>query len=164
MTAHAKGDLVTFEDGDVESPVHGQLWYVNRQTTPKYRIMALPDSLYINTSAKMAISSTYAFSLWGAEGSDRLALYSGSTASVMKFWDIDTTGNVVLSTGLSVETFPFRLITSTFVDGIGEVENEKMRNSENEVYDLSGRKIVNGQIVKLNKGVYIRGGKTVVIK
>ncbi len=164
MTAHAKGDLVTFEDGDVESPAHGQLWYVNRQTTPKYRIMALPDSLYINSSAKMAISSTYAFSLWGAEGSDRLALYSGSTASVMKFWDIDTTGNVVLSTGLSVETFPFRLITSAFVDGIGEVENEKMRNSENEVYDLSGRKIVNSQIVKLNKGVYIRGGKTVVIK
>ena len=164
MTAHENGELVTFEEGDIEAPAHGQLWYVNRQTTPKYRIMALPDSLYINTSAKMAISSTYAFSLWGAEGSDRLALYSGSTASVMKFWDIDTTGNVVLSTGLSVETFPFRLITSTFVDGIGEVENEKMRNSENEVYDLSGRKIVNGQIVKLNKGVYIRGGKTVVIK
>ena len=53
---------------------------------------------------------------------------------------------------------------SGYTDGIGEIENEKMRNSENEVYDLSGRKIVNGQIVKLNKGVYIRGGKTVVIK
>lgn len=50
-------------------------------------------------------------------------------------------------------------------DGIVEIgENERMRNGENEgIYDLSGRKIVNSQIVKLNKGLYIKNRRIVYI-
>ena len=43
---------------------------------------------------------------------------------------------------------------------INEVESTKLK-AENSVYDLSGRKIVNG---KLPKGIYIRNGKKILVK
>ena len=56
---------------------------------------------------------------------------------------------------------------------INEIENEEMRNGENEnaIYDLSGRKINGDRISnskiqnsKLQKGIYIQDGRKVVKK
>ena len=53
-------------------------------------------------------------------------------------------------------------------DGIGSIQNSKFKiqNEENAWYDLSGRKMVNGKMVngKLPRGIYIHGGRKVVIK
>ena len=55
--------------------------------------------------------------------------------------------------------------------GIESIENETMRNGENEkgIYDLSGRKVSNnGQLTmdngKLRKGIYIVNGKKTIVK
>jgi len=70
------------------------------------------------------------------------------------------------------------LFTAHFVlpldgTGINEIENEEMRNGENEnaIYDLSGRKVSGDRISnskiqnsKLQKGIYIQSGRKVVKK
>ena len=56
------------------------------------------------------------------------------------------------------------------LDGIEAIENEKMRNGENEnvMYDLSGRRLANGKWKidngQLPKGIYIKNGKKFVNK
>ena len=47
--------------------------------------------------------------------------------------------------------------------GIGELKNENRGTRNDEVYDLSGRK-VSGSTATLKKGVYILNGRTVVVK
>ena len=64
-------------------------------------------------------------------------------------------------------------VTTSDTNAINEIENEKRGNGENEkaIYDLSGRKVsgdrnsnfkINNP--KLQKGIYIQGGKKVVVK
>ena len=50
-------------------------------------------------------------------------------------------------------------------DAIKEIEGEQLTNA-NEIYDLQGRKIHSGQMVngKLPRGIYIIGGKKVLVK
>ena len=53
-------------------------------------------------------------------------------------------------------------LTQDMIDDIKEIKNEELRmKNEGEWYDLSGRQIVNG---KLPRGIYINGGKKVVVK
>ncbi len=110
LTHHGQGELATFEEGDAENPTLSQAWFIDRRTTPKYCIMTLPDSLRLGTTAKTSATGSYTFSLWGAEGSEQVALYTGSTSSSMKFWNTDSEGNVVIATQSIVTAFPFRLI------------------------------------------------------
>jgi hypothetical protein len=50
--------------------------------------------------------------------------------------------------------------------GIQQMENSESKMENSPVYDLSGRKIVNRKSVnrKLPKGIYIVGGRKVVVK
>ena len=61
----------------------------------------------------------------------------------------------------------FSTITEDAIDGIEEIQNSKLEiQNEGGWYDLSGRKIVNGKLSngKLPRGIYINGGKKVVVK
>lgn len=71
--------------------------------------------------------------------------------------------NEHMSTDLSLE--------NTVATGVEDIENETMRNGENEksVYDLSGRKVdTNSQCImhnlQLKKGIYIVNGKKTIVK
>jgi hypothetical protein len=49
--------------------------------------------------------------------------------------------------------------------GIQQMENSESKMENSPVYDLQGRKIVNRKSVnrKLPKGLYIRGGKKIIV-
>ncbi len=75
-------------------------------------------------------------------------------------------GSVVVTTSEGIESLPLaemqKMFFSETTTGIGEIE--KLRDGENEklrgeVYDLSGRRVVNPQ-----RGIYIVNGKKLVIK
>lgn len=71
-------------------------------------------------------------------------------------------GNVVVATSNGNETFPQsqmeKMYFSTEPTAIKSVSTEKEK-TDNTVYDLSGRRVMNPQ-----KGIYIVDGKKVVIK
>ena len=66
---------------------------------------------------------------------------------------------VLFDTSLRV-WFNKGLYTNEKPTGIETIKNEKLK-IKNEIYDLSGRKIVNG---KLPKGIYIQNGKKLIRK
>ena len=118
MTAHGKNELVTFESGDADAPAEGQVWFLDRRTTPRYNFVSLPDSLKLTTAAKTAASAAYPFGLYGATGTEYYALYTGTTASSMKYWEVEADGAVVITSASTPSDFPFELIPASTLDAV----------------------------------------------
>ena len=68
--------------------------------------------------------------------------------------------------GETYDTMPAHDVTYTanITNGIGEIENSKLKIENSVIYDLSGRKIVVDDLRELEKGTYIINGKKTVIK
>ena len=170
LTAHGKNQLVTFEALD-ESDAN-QLWWLERSTaaTPKYGLVSLADadSLRINTASKLVASAYFPFFIEQAEGSDRLAIHSGATASAIKYWDTAADGSVVASS--TITPFPYLLIPAGDVDGIQGISNDEYNSVNSKLikskcFDLAGRQIVNGESLNSkSRGVYIVNGRKILVK
>ena len=89
-------------------------------------------------------------------------LATNKTTGVQAFYQVDGAG-VKCAINKCYLTVPESDVKAFFFDettGIRSIENETMRNGENEKYfDLSGRRIQ-----KPTKGLYIVNGRKVVIK
>lgn len=168
LTAHGKNQLVTFEALD-ESDAN-QLWWLERSTaaTPKYGLVSLADadSLRINTASKLVASAYFPFFIEQAEGSDRLAIHSGATASAIKYWDTAADGSVVASS--TITPFPYLLIPAGDFDGIQGISNDEYNSVNSKLikskcFDLAGRQtVVNGN--SKSRGVYIVNGRKILVK
>lgn len=115
LTAHGKGQLVSFDEGNTAAPTEGQTWYVNT-TGQRHAITSLPDSLGLAATAKLQGMHTYSFYLDKAEGTDYYALHTGSSASSAKYWTVNDDGSL-LTGNTRLTTFPFRFVRIT-ADGI----------------------------------------------
>ena len=78
-------------------------------------------------------------------------------------------GNMVVSQNGTKTTLALSDLSKMFfstTSGIQQTENEPATKSSDDIYDLSGRKIVNRKSVnrKYPKGIYIVGGRKVVVK
>lgn len=170
LTAHGKNQLVTFEALD-ESDAN-QLWWLERSTaaTPKYGLVSLADadSLRINTASKLVASAYFSFFIEQAEGSDRLAIHSGATASAIKYWDTAADGSVVASS--TITPFPYLLIPAGDFDGIRGFSNDEYNSVNSKLikskcFDLAGRQIVNGESLNSkSRGVYIVNGRKILVR
>ncbi len=170
LTAHGKNQLVTFEALD-ESDAN-QLWWLERSTaaTPKYGLVSLADadSLRINTASKLVASAYFPFFIEQAEGSDRLAIHSGATASAIKYWDTAADGSVVASS--TITPFPYLLIPAGDFDGIQGISNDEYNSVNSKLikskcFDLAGRQIVNSNSLNIkSRGVYIVNGRKILVK
>ena len=170
LTAHGKNQLVTFEALD-ESDAN-QLWWLERSTaaTPKYGLVSLADadSLRINTASKLVASAYFPFFIEQAEGSDRLAIHSGATASAIKYWDTAADGSVVASS--TITPFPYLLIPAGDFDGIRGISTDEYNSVNSKLikskyFDLAGRQIVNGESLNSkSRGVHIVNGRKILVR
>ena len=176
LTNRGLNQTATFEPGDPEHPGQGQVWLINRRETAKYNISSQPDSLLLNTAARSSASSSYPFYLWGATGTNRYAIYSGTTASTQRFWSVNDEGTIVINQTTTLSDFPFLLIPIGPWDGIRGIEEGERNGADSQssmphsqyIYDLSGRRVAalsNSSVSPvLPKGVYIRNGRRIVIR
>ena len=151
LTSNGASLFVTFEEGDPDQPSQGQVWYVDRKDEAKYNIISLPDSLKLNVSAKAVSAASYPYYFYGAQGADRVAIYTGSTSSTQKFWSVDAVGTVVLTQSAAPTAFPFRLRPFSGGNAVvaPHVDAAVVRE---ECFDLAGRP-VRGAV---QKGVTLR--------
>lgn len=115
---------------------------------------------------------------WNATLTTDLVLHNASGQELVQGEDYDyssyrftflkgNSGVVISATsknypGLTLKTQPFNIIDPTGIENLTPTLSE----SEGDIYDLSGRQIVNSQLSnrKLNKGIYIVNGKKVVVR
>lgn len=145
MTAHGRNELVTFEAGDIDTPAEGQVWFVDRRTTPHYNFISLPDSMKLTIAAKTSTSAAYPFNLYGAVGTDYLAFYTGTSASTMKYWDVEADGSVVITSASAPSSFPFELIAVSVYDGILPADADKAAVVQRKHYLPDGRNVKGSQ-------------------
>lgn len=101
---------------------------------------------------------------------DRLYKYANETKSRVPLsdWYYTDSGNYVAFIGRSVvgghwmKVLLDKCVSGELINGIKDIEHSTLNiQHSNAVYDLSGRKIANGQQPKA-KGLYIVNGKKVV--
>ena len=153
LTGHGKNQPVTFDEGDITSPTEGQTWFIDTNGT-RYAFVNLPDSLGLNTAARLSSTKPFSFYLDSAVGTDRYALRTGITASSTKYWTMNDDG-LMLTTNTKLTTFPFSLIP---IDNSNGIKNESInfKESNSMWFDLNGRR---QEPSRLTKGLYIKKGK-----
>lgn len=86
-------------------------------------------------------------------------VFSGNTQDYK--WTIDKDGYYSIKMNCFLETIEAQYLGETLPDGIDQVKDEGLRMKNDAIYDLSGRRIANGQ---LKKGIYIKNGKKLVTR
>lgn len=123
LTAHEINELATFEAGDAENLSDGQVWFIDRKTTARYRIISLPDSLRLSTLGKVSKIGTYSFLLQGEYNTENYAIFTNATAP--EYWGVADDGTILPSATTTLSVFPFELIPVDYVDGISVAHSSK---------------------------------------
>jgi len=158
LTDNGKSELVTFEEGNENTPAPTQVWTI-AQKNGKYMLTNAVDKLVIGTNAKLSTLKMYSFYFEKAAGMELYTMHSGSTASNVRYWSANEDGSVDI-TGTEFVDYKFTLIPF-YGDpsGVEEVNAATDNAANQNVYDLSGRK-VNPKNAK--GGVYIKGDKKIL--
>ena len=145
------------------------LWKFRKLPTygNRYLISAYGNTQHISETGKMTTTSSYSkhtFNLLGKDNDRELFAISRSSSA--------GSGRLIIADkALAVEegnvfgTFPFRIVKKGgYVDTAIEIpivdeEQEEYPVGSDDCYDLSGRKVVNP-----TKGLYIRGGKLIIVR
>ena len=145
------------------------LWKFRKLPTygNRYLISAYGNTQHISETGKMTTTSSYSkhtFNLLGKDNDRELFAISRSSSA--------GSGRLIIAdNALAVEegnvfgTFPFRIVKKGgYVDTAIEIpivdeEQEEYPVGSDDCYDLSGRKVVNP-----TKGLYIRGGKLIIVR
>jgi len=173
LTANGKGNLVTFEpiweSGEIADAPAEMRWWLERSAKNRYGFVSLSDadSLRLASNGKLLSSAYYPFYAQRPLDSERLAFYTGTDSS-RRYWGVDADGNVLTAVSSTLKAFPFLLIPVSDVDGISEV---KGKIEDDAIYDLSGRRVNSRSALSnenkgmnLRRGIYLIGGKKVVVK
>ena len=166
LTAHAKGELVTFEPRDAANAA--QIWYIEQNNRTAYNFVSRADgdSLLLSTAAKTASTAYFPFYLEQAVGIDRYALHTGNSTSSFKFWNLDENGSLQTAAATTLRAYPFQLIAydTTAIQDIHSTPDSQSINSKSlnsKYYDLSGRTLT---VFPSHPGVYLVSGRKVLIK
>ncbi len=159
LTAGGSGELVTFEDGDVDNPSEGQVWYIANKGNSRHCIVSLPDSLGLTSGAKLGKTTFYSFYFDSAIGSARYDIHTGLTTSTSKYWAADDDGTVVTD-NTTITQFPFLLVSISDNTGISVIHASNDNDANGAAYDLTGRKVLFTD--GLPHGIYIVNGKKVM--
>lgn len=157
LTANGSGELVSFDDGDIDHPADGQLWYIANRGNTRHCIVSLPDSLGMTTGAKLGKTTFYSFYFDTAVGSDHYDIHTGLTANNSKYWTVNDDGTVV-NDNVALTQFPFLLVpvgNNTGINSISVLDHTGMA-----AYDLSGRRVLFTD--ELPHGIYIVNGKKII--
>ena len=166
LTAHGRNLVATFEEGDAEMPAEAQRWFIvpRDETTAKYNIISLADtdSLKLTNAARTSAAAFYPFALQGASGTERYAIYTGTSSST-KFWDADAAGNILTAASTQCTGFPFELIDAGETVAVQDIEGKRTEDAS--LYDLSGRRLLNSPASRrtAKKGIYIIKGRKAAI-
>ncbi|MBR1666454.1 MAG: alginate lyase family protein [Bacteroidaceae bacterium] len=160
LTAHAKGEVVTFEPRDADGLA--QLWTIEQNSRAGCNFVnrADGDSLLLSAAAKTTTSAFYPLYLEQAVGTDRYALHTGTSAASYKFWDLDEDGALQTAASSTLQAFPFQLIAYD-ATGVGKIEAAATGLPRRSSVDLSGRP---APALPPQRGVYIVGGRKILIK
>lgn len=162
LTGHGKGELVTFEPGDISFPAEDQTWFVNQQAG-RHAIISLPDSLGVSTAGKLGTLKQKSFYIEQPIGSDLFAaIRSGNSASSFKYWKVNEDGSLDLSTTI-FENYPFRFIPISSTTGIKDICDSRLNTNTDVIYDLQGRRVGLSSSL-LPKGVYIVNARKIAIR
>lgn len=144
--------------GTEEEPDATQVWdiYHVLNTNATHSMMSVSDSLYVSSKGVMSALSVRIFRVNRATDTPLVAFYTSGGS----YWTVNGT-TIDFAGSKEFPGLPFRLIpVSNELTAIHELKNGILQ-SEGTVYDLSGRKTGN---YKLPKGVYIQGGRKIVVK
>ena len=110
---------------------------------------------HANPQVKNNVQVVYAYSAHDTDKGNNwtLELVDGASASVNVYDIASETVRASLIVSAEAENVPY------IVTGIHSVENGKMQSGENQLYDLSGRKLTKA----MSQGIYIKNGKKLVI-
>ena len=160
LTAHDKGEVVTFEPRDADGLA--QLWTIEQNSRAGCNFVnrADGDSLLLSAAAKTTTSAFYPLYLEQAVGTDRYALHTGTTAASYKFWDLDEDGALQTAASSTLQAFPFQLIAYD-ATGVGKIEAAATGLPRRSSVDLSGRP---APALPPQRGVYVVGGRKILIK
>lgn len=152
LTSHGNGKPLTFEAGDMTSPIDGQTWYV-KQDGGRHAIISLPDSLGVQSSGKLGTVILKQFFVEQPVESDYIAFHTGMTASTTKYWYVNKDGSIDIGSQ-TLTQYPFLFVPVGNQTGIGRTDR-KQPYVDTRTYDLQGR------LVKITNrhGLYIIGKK-----
>lgn len=157
LTANGSGELVSFNDGDVDHPAEEQMWYIANRGNTRHCIVSLPDSLGMTTGAKLGRTIFYSFYFDAAVGADYYEIHTGLTANNSKYWTVNDDGTVV-NDNVALTQFPFLLVPVDNNTGINSISVSD--HASTAAYDLSGRRVL--WTDQLPHGVYIVDGKKII--
>lgn len=141
LTNHGSGQPVAFEPADTETAGEQYLWYIDSKNGTRFCLTSLPDSLYINTSAKLTASALYPFYLDNAAGTDRYAIRTGASASAMRYWGVDENGKLLTAASTTLDGFPFELIRQGNTDDITVPFRPQAYVVQTEYFSTSGLRL-----------------------
>ena len=157
LTAKGNNELVAFEDGDIDNPSADQTWFIDNKDYKRYAIINSVDSLALTTTGKTMTTRLYSFYFNIAQGTDRYAIHTGTSANTIKYWTIGEDGQIDI-TNSTLDAFPFKLIrVNSNTDAIIDINSNEDSNSL--VYDISGRVVRNPR-----HGIYIQNGKKIIMR
>lgn len=137
LTAHGAGQTVAFEAAEAE-PASGQIWYADSKNGTRWGLINLPDSLHLNTTAKLTSSALYPFYMDRAAGTNHYAIRTGATASSTRYWEVDADGTLLTTASTTLDAFPFELIRLGETDAIASLPRTEARVIQTEYFSTTG--------------------------
>ena len=160
LTAHAKGEPVSFEPWDADNAA--QVWYIEQNTRAACNLVSRVDgdSLLLASTAKTGATAFYPFYFEQAVGTDRFALHTGATTATYKFWGLDENGTIQTAATNALTAYPFQLIPydPTGVQELSPIPSNTSAKAP--WYDLSGRP---ASALPSHPALRIVGGRKVLI-
>ncbi|MCR5130926.1 MAG: alginate lyase family protein [Prevotella sp.] len=161
LTSNGLRERVDFQPmAEADKPSAEQKWSVNETTTVgRYSIQSLDETAYLSASLSLTSTASSPFLLNVAAGGKYAAMKIRTSGYYILVKD-DLTLDVRSEKELT--DYPYEFIPTTDeTEGIS-LSEKNLTNDSDRWFDLMGRQISNGSATK--KGIYIVGGKKVVIK
>ena len=148
-------DLVTDADG-FNHP--SQVWTTEQNVTAqgkiRYYFGLLENGKRLSIAARLVDGTGSSFVITGAKGADEVSIKS----TLSKYWTIKEDGTLAIN-GTELKGFPYLIIPAKInPTGISEIAVEETM-AQGMVFDLAGRRVST-----MKKGIYIVGGKKVLVK
>lgn len=145
------------------------VWTITRHATRagvlSYKFMFKADSTYLQTDGRLGRSGGYVFRFTAAAGQPWYSIFR-IVSGENRYWTIRADGTVDFSGSPTLRAYPIELVPVT-TDAI-QSHPVATPAADDAVYDLQGRRLSarslpSADISRLPKGIYIIGGRKIVV-